>query len=108
MNILRQLVRFFPVVILVVGSAARSSAATFGVTNFSDAMVTTGPAGNLVNSNYGGAGAISISATGLPQGEFQSVLQFNLANAVNSFNTQLGVGQWSIQSATLQLTAANP
>jgi hypothetical protein len=73
-----------------------------------DAFVTTGPTGNLSGNNYGGAGALSVAAPGLGQGEFQSVLQFNLASAKSSFDSQFGAGQWSIQTVTLQLTAAPP
>jgi hypothetical protein len=73
-----------------------------------DAFVTTGPSGNLVGNNYGGAGSVSVAAPGLPQGEFQSVLQFDLADAAAAFDVAFGAGQWTIQSVTLQLTAANP
>ena len=58
-------------------------------------------------NNYGGAGSISLAAPGLPQGELQSVLQFNLGGALSEFDAQFGAGQWSIQSVTLQLTAAS-
>jgi hypothetical protein len=85
-----------------------SSGATFNLTNFADAFVTTGSSGNLVNSNYGGAGALGISAPGSAQGEFQSVLLFDLSSARNFFNSQYGSGQWSLQSVTLQLTATTP
>ena len=81
-------------------------AATFSLNPFADAFVTTGPGGSLSSSNYGGAGTLSLAAPGLPKGEFQSVLQFNLAGAKTSFDTLFGVGQWNIQSITLQLTAA--
>src|SRR5262245_41939659 len=80
--------------------------ATFTVNPSADAFVTTGPTGNLSGNNYGGGGAIALSAPGLPQGELQSVLQFNLGGALSSFNSTFGVGQWSIESVTLQLTAA--
>lgn len=72
-----------------------------------DAFVTTGPTGNLANNNYGIAGSITVAAAGQEMGEAQSVLQFNLAGAVSAFDAQYGAGQWSIQSVTLQLTAAN-
>src|SRR5262245_12507685 len=85
-----------------------SPAATFSLNPGADAFVTSGTSGNLSNNNYGGAGALSVAAPGLAQGEFQSVLQFNLSGAKSSFDSQFGVGQWSIQSVTLQLTAAAP
>jgi hypothetical protein len=83
-------------------------AATFTLNPAADAFVTSGPSDNLSGNNYGGAGALSIAAPGLPKGEFQSVLQFDLSSAVASFNTQFGAGQWSIQSISLSLTATSP
>lgn len=83
-------------------------AATFSLNPGADAFVTTGPSGNLKNNNYGVAGALSVAAPNLSQGEFQSVLQFGLAGAKSSFDSQYGAGQWSIQSVTLQLTATPP
>ncbi len=86
--------------------ASAGSAASFSTGSISDAFVATGPSGNLSGNNFGSAGALAIAATGLPQGEFQSVLQFDLSGARNSFDAQFGVGQWSLQSATLQLTSS--
>jgi len=80
--------------------------ASFSSNPTADAFVTTGPSGNLSANNYGSAGSISLAAPGLPQGEFPSVLQFNLGGALSSFNSIFGAGQWSIQSVTLQLNAA--
>lgn len=94
----------FVSVLLRVASAL---GATFSANPTIDALVTTGPTGNLVNNNYGGAGSLSLSAPGLEMGELQSVLQFNFAGAVSAFNTQFGEGQWSIESVSLRLTAAN-
>jgi PEP-CTERM motif-containing protein len=86
---------------------ALSHGANFSANPTMDAFVTTGPTGNLVDNNYGGAGSLTVAAGGLEMGEAQSVLQFNLAGAVSAFNTQFGVGQWSVESVTLQLSAAN-
>ena len=87
------------------------AACVFGASSSSnptiDAFVTKGANGELANNNYGGGGSLSVAAAGLEMGEAQSVLQFNLAGAVSAFNAQYGAGQWSVQSVTLQLTAAN-
>jgi hypothetical protein len=83
-------------------------AASFTLNPIADAFGTTGPTGNLSANNYGGAGALAISAPGLSRGEFQSVLQFDLSAARASFDAQLGAGDWSIQSITLSLTAVPP
>jgi len=83
-------------------------AATVTLNPSADAFVTTGPSGSLSANNYGAAGALSVAAPGLANGEFQSVLQFDLSTARTSFDTQFGAGQWSIQSITLSLTATSP
>jgi hypothetical protein len=88
--------------------ALSSQAASSSLNPAADAFVTTGPTGNLSNNNYGGAGALSIAAPNLSQGEFQSVLQFNFSSVKSAFDSQFGVGQWSIQSVVLQLTATLP
>jgi hypothetical protein len=83
-------------------------AASFSLNPSADAFVATGSSGSLSNNNYGGAGALSVAAPNLSQGEFQSVLMFGLSGAKSSFDSQFGVGLWTIQSVTLQLTAAAP
>src|SRR3954466_1791264 len=60
------------------------------------------------NSNYGGAGALAISAAGLPKGEFQSLVKFNLAVAKTTFDATFGPGEWMLDAVSLQLTAAAP
>jgi hypothetical protein len=91
-------------IFLALSSAAQT--ATFSVNPSADAFVATGATGNLSGDNFGAAGALALSAPGLPQGEFQTVMRFNLASAFNSFNTEFGAGQWAIQSVTLQLTSS--
>jgi len=80
--------------------------ASFTVLPNADAFVTPGSSGSLSSSNFGAAGSLAIAAAGLPEGEFQSVLRFDLSAAQNSFNSQFGAGQWAIQSVTLQLTSS--
>jgi hypothetical protein len=81
-------------------------AAAFTNGAIADAFVATGPTGNLSGDNFGAAGALSVAAADLPQGEFQSVLEFNLSGAASAFNAEYGAGQWTIQSAALELTAS--
>jgi len=74
-----------------------------------DAFVTTGPpTNNLTLNNYGGGGALGLSAAGSSKGEFQSVLRFDTSSAKSSFDSLYGAGLWSLESVTLQLTAASP
>ena len=42
----------------------------------------------------------------MPQGEFQSVIEFELSGAQSHFNSEYGVGAWSVQSVSLVLTAS--
>jgi MYXO-CTERM domain-containing protein len=80
--------------------------ASFTATPIGDAFVTTGPSGNLSGNNYGAAGALAVAASGLPQGQFQTVLKFDLSGARDSFDLQFGAGLWTPQSVTLRLTAS--
>ncbi|HEY2951030.1 MAG TPA: hypothetical protein VGK40_00525 [Verrucomicrobiae bacterium] len=80
--------------------------ATVSTTAFSDSFVTIGPGGTLSANNYGAAGALALAAAGKPQGEFQSVLQFDASGAKISFDTQFGAGQWTVSAVTLQLAAS--
>jgi len=86
----------------------RAFAVSASINPSADAFVTTGSGGSLTAYNYGGAGALSVAAPGLSGGEFQSVLQFGLSGVKSSFDSQFGVGAWSLQSVTLRLTAAFP
>src|SRR5690349_16720188 len=81
-----------------------ASAATFSQTPTADAFISSAHRA----SNYGGAGSLAISAPGLPNGEFQSLIQFNLADAKASFDAAYGPGQWVLSAASLQLSAVAP
>jgi hypothetical protein len=58
---------------------------------------------DLTSCNFGGAGTLAISSASSTKGEFQSLLRFNLASTVASFNSTYGVGNWTISSAQLKL-----
>ena len=58
--------------------------------------------------NYGATGSWAFAAAGLPQGEFQSVVRWDMAPAKASFDTTFGAGQWVVQSIGLKLTNAVP
>lgn len=83
-----------------------ASGATSSLTPIADAYTAAGPSGNLSNNNYGGGGALGLAAPGLPNGEFQSVLKFDLAAARTSFDTTFGAGNWSIDSVSLTLASS--
>jgi hypothetical protein len=87
------------------------SIVTFSGQGASSSSIPTADAfvagGSLANNNYGGGGIISVAAPGSPQGEFESLLKFDLAPTVASFDATYGTGQWSIESVSLQLTASS-
>jgi hypothetical protein len=58
--------------------------------------------------NYGGAGAIEVSAPGSLNGEFQGLLRFNAAAAKTTFDAAFGAGNWRLSGAALRLTASSP
>jgi len=49
---------------------------------------------------------LAVAATGLPNGEFQSVIKFGLLGVRDSFDAQFGAGGWSLQSVSLQLSSS--
>jgi hypothetical protein len=59
-------------------------------------------------SNYGGGGALGVSALVVPNGELQSLLRFDLSSAKSSFDSAHGPGNWLLSSVTLQLAASSP
>ncbi|HUN80204.1 MAG TPA: hypothetical protein VMV81_01720 [Phycisphaerae bacterium] len=86
-------------------SAELATASVLSALNpVADAFVTSA---NPTN-NYGAAGALSVSAGTLANGEFQSVLRFDTSAAKTSFDATYGAGNWTVQSITLKLTAAAP
>jgi hypothetical protein len=74
---------------------ATAGAQTFSLNPSADAFVSA----SNPNSNYGGAGALGISASAATNGEFDTVMQFSLSGSTSGL---------SIQSIKLQLTATAP
>jgi len=90
-----------------VSAAAAASAAVFATnTPDADAFVRS----NAPASNYGAAGALSVSGSnagngsGVTNGVFDSFIRFNTAAMVTNFNAIFGSNNWVISSATLVLT----
>jgi hypothetical protein len=64
------------------------------------------PAGtNLSGLNFGSAATLAIAPATSAKGEFNSVLKFNLAGAVNQFNAAYGAGNWHVTGLTLALAS---
>jgi hypothetical protein len=79
-------------------------AITANVPATADAFVTSQNPGN----NYGSAGAISVSSAGTLGRELFTLLRFDLASTLSSFNQAFGASNWTLDGASLQLTAASP
>jgi len=61
-------------------------------------------------SNFGPSGALVVSGAGVANtnGQFASLLKFDLAAAKSTFDAAYGIGNWTLDSIQLQLTAATP
>ncbi len=69
-----------------------------------DTFVTSSNA----NGNFGGAGALAVSAAGAQKGAFESWMKFDMAAAKTQFDTAYGVGNWSLDAVTLTMTRTSP
>ena len=99
----------FAVTLLCLGSTAKAQV-TYTGTDYADAFLATGSPNNpdgadLTGLNFGGAGTLVVAPASSVKGEFQSVIKFNLANAVALFNTNYGAGNWNITGISLELTS---
>ncbi len=90
-------------IVLALG-ALPATASVMTLNPTADAFVSA----NYPSNNYGAAGGLSVAASGLPNGEFQSVMMFDASSAKSNFDSTYGAGHWTIQAVTLQLTAAAP
>jgi hypothetical protein len=81
-----------------------NGALTHTVTPVADTFVASAnPA-----SNFGAAGGLAISALGSANGEFGSVMRFDLAAAHASFDSTFGAGNWQLTAVSLKLTTTLP
>jgi hypothetical protein len=83
---------------------------TFTNTTSADAFLATGSPSNpdgadLTGLNYGGAGTLAISPASAVEGEFQSVIRFDVSGARSLFDATYGTNNWSVDSILLQLTS---
>lgn len=83
-----------------------ADAAVFSNSPDADAFVWAANPG----SNYGAAGALTISGpaanngSGATNGVFDSFIRFNSGTLVTNFNSLFGPGNWVVNGATLQVT----
>lgn len=103
-------VLFFQTVCAVFLFARATAQVTYSGTTIADAFLATGspdnPVGsNLTGLNFGAAGTLAVSPASADEGEFQSVIEFNFADAVALFNGAYGTNGWTIAGISLQLTS---
>ena len=101
----------FAAVILILcrGDGAKAQV-TYSGTAAADAFLATGSPGNaegpdLTGLNFGAAGLLVVAPASSTNGEYQTVVKFNLKNAVGLFNTNYGAGNWLITGLSLQLAS---
>jgi hypothetical protein len=99
-------IRYIPLLILLFAapSATVRAQVAMSVNPVADTFLSSSNAA----FNFGGAGALEISAAGLPNGEFQSLLRFDLASVKSGFDSTFGVGNWTLSGVQLQLSEENP
>lgn len=98
------------VLMLGLAVAAAAPAATTVVLRPGSSTPNSGDAYNASASpagNFGNAGALVVAGNGAANtnGEFVSLLKFDLAAVVSTLNSTFGAGQWSLDSVQLQLTS---
>ena len=99
----------FAVALVCIGSSAKAQV-TYTGTDYADAFLATGSSNNpegsdLTGLNFGGAGTLVVAPAASVKGEFQSILEFNVTNAMGLFNTNFGAGNWTVTGISLKLTS---
>lgn len=97
-------------VILTLPAASRAQTTYTINDSTAAAFMASGSAGNpdgadLTNINYGDAGTLAIAPASSTKGAFDSVILFNTAAAVSQFNTDYGVGDWTITGVQLSVAS---
>jgi hypothetical protein len=105
---MRLLTKYLAIALVAVGTATYAQV-TYTITTSADAFLATGsptnPKGaNLTNANFGVAGVLYVAPATSANGEYQSVLKFDLAGATDLFNSTCGTN-WMISGISLELTA---
>lgn len=96
--------------LLLAGAASAATVVTIQPSasspNAGDAYLRSAAA----TSNFGSSGALVVSGAGAANtnGQFASLLKFDLAAAKSTFDAAYGIGNWTLDSIQLQLTAATP
>jgi hypothetical protein len=102
--------RVIAILLLPFSLCAARSQVTYTGTNSADAFLPTGSPDNpdgadLTGLNFGGAGTLVVASPSSVKGEVQSVIKFNVADAVALFNTAYGTNGWSVTNISLELAS---
>lgn len=94
------------ILLLVLANFHSLAQLTFTNTTTDDAFLATGSPDNslgtnLTADNFGAAGVLAVAAASSPNGEFQSVLKYDVSGATNLFDGVYG-GAWTISGISLQ------
>jgi hypothetical protein len=94
---------------------------TFGLALFFLAPISRGAITQAINpaadafvaasnptANFGAAGGLAIAPAQTPNGEFRSVIRFDLAPVKSAFDASFGAGNWQITDVSLRLTTTLP
>lgn len=92
------------VAVALAACGASANAGTIVLTSVADAFVSSAQPAR----NFGGAGALSVAASGLGGGGFETLLRFDAMAAKAGFDAEFGPGNWTISAASLSLSAAFP
>ena len=92
---------------LVITCPLARAQVTYTVISSADAFLATGSPTNpdgpdLTNDNFGMAGVLYVAPATSPNGEYQTVLKFDLSGATNLFNATYG-SNWLISGISLEL-----
>jgi hypothetical protein len=101
--------KFFALLLILFHLLSGAQVIYTGTTS-ADAFLATGSSNNPVGTdltglNFGGAGTLVVAPASSVKGEFQSVIRFNLADAITLFNTNYGSNGWMITGVSLELTS---
>ena len=83
---------------------------TYSGTTSADTFLAAGSPGNpdgtnLADLNFGAAGVLAVAPASSLKGEFQSLLEFDMADAAALFDASFGTNGWTVTSMSLQLTS---
>jgi len=92
---------------ILFGHSALAQSVSSTTTTVQSAFVTDGTLNGVGQSNYnfGAAGTMALAGANSGNGTLESVMEFSLSSIEAGFNTEYGVGNWSITGVSLSLAS---